>query len=40
MGLIPQELVEGSRSADTGWNHMMEGIRKRAESRKSAAGKK
>jgi hypothetical protein len=39
MGLIPQELVEGSRSADTGWNHMMQRIRKRAESRKNAAEK-
>jgi uncharacterized protein YndB with AHSA1/START domain len=32
MGLIPQELVEGSRSADTGWNHLMERVRKGAES--------
>jgi uncharacterized protein YndB with AHSA1/START domain len=36
MGLIPQEVVEGSRSADKGWNHMMERIRKRAESRVAA----
>jgi hypothetical protein len=37
MGLIPQELVEGSRSADTGWNPMMERVRKGAESRKNSS---
>ena len=39
MGLIPQEHVDGSRSVNTGWSYLMERVRKRAESRKSAAGK-
>jgi uncharacterized protein YndB with AHSA1/START domain len=39
MGLIPKDLLEGPRSASTGWTYMLEKIRKRAESRKSARGK-
>ena len=39
MGLIPKVLLEGPRSASTGWTYMLEKIRKRAESRKSATGK-
>ncbi len=33
MGLIPKEVFEGPRSADTGWTDMLERIRKAAESR-------
>ena len=39
MGLIPKDLLEGPRSASTGWTYMLERIRKGAESRKSATGK-
>ena len=39
MGLIPKDLLEGPRSASTGWTYMLERIRKGAESRKSARGK-
>jgi uncharacterized protein YndB with AHSA1/START domain len=39
MGLIPKDLLEGPRSASTGWTYMLERIRKAAESRKSATGK-
>ena len=37
MGLISQEHIDGSRNVNTGWNHFIEGVRKRAESRKGAA---
>jgi hypothetical protein len=40
MGLIPQEHLDGSRSVNTGWNHLMERVRKGAEQRKSATGRK
>jgi uncharacterized protein YndB with AHSA1/START domain len=40
MGMIPKDLIEGPRSASTGWTHMLERIRKGAESRKSATGGK
>ncbi len=39
MGLIPKDLIEGPRSASTGWTYMLERIRKGAESRKSATRK-
>jgi uncharacterized protein YndB with AHSA1/START domain len=39
MGLIPKDLLEGPRSASTGWTYMLERIRKGAENRKSATGK-
>jgi uncharacterized protein YndB with AHSA1/START domain len=39
MGLIPKDLLEGPRSASTGWTYMLERIRKGAESRKSGTGK-
>jgi uncharacterized protein YndB with AHSA1/START domain len=39
MGRIPKDLLEGPRSASTGWTYMLERIRKGAESRKSATGK-
>jgi uncharacterized protein YndB with AHSA1/START domain len=40
MGLIPAEVVDGPRSVNTGWTHMLERIRKAAENRKSATGGK
>jgi hypothetical protein len=40
MGLIPQEHVDGSRSVNTGWNYLMERVRKHAESRKGGTGRK
>ena len=33
IGLIPKDLLDGPRSASTGWTYMLERIRKRAESR-------
>jgi uncharacterized protein YndB with AHSA1/START domain len=33
MGLIPKDVIDGPRSATTGWTYMLESIRKRAESR-------
>jgi len=39
MGQIPKDLIDGPRSASTGWAHMLERIRKGAESKKSATGK-
>ena len=33
MGLIPKDLLEGPRSASTGWTYILEKIRERAESR-------
>jgi uncharacterized protein YndB with AHSA1/START domain len=33
MGLIPKDLIEGPRSASTGWTYILERIRERAESR-------
>jgi uncharacterized protein YndB with AHSA1/START domain len=33
MGLIPKDVVDGSRSVNTGWTYMLERIRERAESR-------
>ena len=39
MGLIPLDLIDGPRSASTGWTYLLERIRKGAESRKSATGK-
>jgi hypothetical protein len=32
MGLIPLEHIDGSRSVNTGWAHILERIRKAAES--------
>lgn len=37
MGLISQEHFEGTRSANSGWSHVMARVRKGAESRKRAA---
>jgi uncharacterized protein YndB with AHSA1/START domain len=34
MGLISQEHAEGTRSANSGWSHLMERVRKGAERRK------
>jgi uncharacterized protein YndB with AHSA1/START domain len=36
MGLIPAELIDGPRSANLGWAHLLERIRKGAEGKKSA----
>jgi uncharacterized protein YndB with AHSA1/START domain len=36
MGLITQEHMDGTRSANTGWCHLMERVRKRAEGRKGS----
>ena len=33
MGLIPKDLIDGPRSASTGWTYILERIRERAESR-------
>ena len=33
MGLISQEHADGSRSANAGWNHLIERVRKHAENR-------
>jgi len=33
MGLIPKDVIDGSRSVTTGWTYMLERIRERAESR-------
>jgi uncharacterized protein YndB with AHSA1/START domain len=33
MGLIPKDLIDGPRSASTGWTYILEKIRERAESR-------
>jgi uncharacterized protein YndB with AHSA1/START domain len=40
MGMIPKDLIEGPRSASTGWAYMLDRIRKSAESKKSATGGK
>src|SRR6202046_2746040 len=31
MGLIPKDLIDGPRSASTGWTYILERVRKRAE---------
>jgi hypothetical protein len=33
MGLIPKDLIDGPRSATTGWTYILEKVRERAESR-------
>jgi uncharacterized protein YndB with AHSA1/START domain len=33
MGLIPKDVIDGPRSASTGWTYILERIRERAESR-------
>ena len=33
MGLIPKDLIDGPRSATTGWTYILERVRERAESR-------
>jgi hypothetical protein len=38
MGLIPAEVVDGPRNVNTGWTHLLERVRKGAESRQSSAG--
>jgi uncharacterized protein YndB with AHSA1/START domain len=40
MGLIPKDLLDGPRSASTGWTYMLERIRQGAESKSVPGGRK